>query len=127
MAPPASDPMRDDVVFEIRHKSGVQAKAVEEDGEFVVIEGSEALLGTGYVQQSYGALKDRLVSEGVLVAHGTDRLRFARPWPFTSPSAAAAVVLDRNSNGRSEWKVMGSKQTYHEWQEARADPNEAAE
>lgn len=36
--------------------------------------------------------------------------------PFRSPSAAAAIVLDRNSNGRIEWKVVGSKMTYHDWQ-----------
>ncbi len=112
---------RGDVQFEIRHKSGVRATAVEEEGEFIVLEGSEALTGTGYVQLSYGALKDKLISDGVLVPHQQDRLRFVKPWSFSSPSAAAAVVLDRNSNGRLEWKVAGSKQTYHEWQQAQAE------
>ena len=109
-----------EVRFEIRHKSGVKATAVEEDGEFIVLEGSEALAGTGYVQQSYAGLKDKLVSDGVLVADRKDRLRFVKPWSFTSPSAAAAIVLDRNSNGRTEWKVQGAKKTYHEWQEDKA-------
>jgi hypothetical protein len=45
---------------------------------------------------------------------------FAKPYPFSSPSAASAVILDRNSNGRIEWKVKGSKQSYHDWQQARA-------
>lgn len=107
------------VQFEIRHKSGVQATAIEEDGEFIVLEGSEALTETGYVLQSYGGLKLGLLQSEVLVPQGT-RLRFAHPWSFSSPSAAAAVVLDRNSNGRVEWKVKGSKQTYHDWQEAQA-------
>ena len=102
--------------FEIRHKSGIRATAVEEDGEFVVLEGSEALTSTGYVQTTYGGLKEQLVAEGVLIESGEGQLRFARSWPFKSPSAAAAVVLDRNSNGRTEWKVMNSKKTYHEWQ-----------
>ena len=113
-----------DVRFEIRHKSGVRATAVEEDGEFIVLEGSQALTGTGYVQQSYGGLKERLIGQGVLVpclsAAGGHMLRFARPWPFSSPSAAAAIVLDRNSNGRLEWKVRGATQTYHDWQQTRA-------
>ena len=120
-----------EVRFEIRHKSGVQATAVEEEGEFVVLEGSEALTGTGYVQQSYAGLKEKLVSDGVIVPQdvppGSDRLRFARPWSFNSPSAAAAVVLDRNSNGRLEWKVKGASQTYHDWQQAQAERQEAAE
>lgn len=121
VAKPVEERTTGDVQFEIRHRSGVKATAVEEDGEFIVLEGSEALTGTGYVQQSYGGLKERLLSQGVLVPHGSDKLRFAKPWPFNSPSAAAAVVLDRNSNGRIEWKVRDSKQTYHEWQQALAN------
>jgi hypothetical protein len=30
------------------------------------------------------------------------------------------LILDRNSNGRREWRVAGSKLTYHEWQEEKA-------
>ncbi|WP_424980386.1 GIY-YIG nuclease family protein [Leisingera sp. S232] len=113
-----------EVRFEIRHKSGVRAFAVEEDGEFIVLEGSEALSGTGYVQQSYGKLKEQLLADGILMPNGDERLRFVKPWSFSSPSAAAAVVLDRNSNGRTEWKVEGAKLTYHEWQEREAVSNQ---
>lgn len=120
-----------EVQFEIRHKSGVQATAVEEDGEFIVLEGSEALKDTGFVQQSYGGLKEKLIADGALVPQdtppGTGKLRFAKPWSFSSPSAAAAVVLDRNSNGRLEWKVKGASQTYHDWQQVQALRQEAAE
>lgn len=130
-AKPVEERTTGEVRFEIRHKSGVQATAVEEDGEFVVLEGSEALTETGYVQQSYGGLKEKLIVEGVLVPlevpPGTGKLRFAKPWSFSSPSAAAAVVLDRNSNGRLEWKVKGASQTYHDWQQVRAQKQEAAE
>lgn len=126
IAKPVEERTTGDVQFEIRHKSGVQATAVEEDGEFIVLEGSEALTGTGYVQQSYGGLKEKLIAEGVLLPHGADKLRFAKPWSFGSPSAAAAVVLDRNSNGRTEWKVKGRKQSYHDWQQAQAAEQEAA-
>lgn len=126
-AQPVEERTSGEVQFEIRHKSGVQAKAVEEDGEFIVLEGSEALTNTGYVQQVYGALKEKLIADGALLPHDTDRLRFSKPWSFTSPSAAAAVVLDRNSNGRTEWKVKGSRQTYHDWQQAQAAKQDATE
>lgn len=126
-AKPVEERTTGDVQFEIRHKSEVQATAVEEDGEFIVLEGAEALIGTVYVQQSYGGLKEKLIADGVLTTYGADKLRFAKPWSFNSPSAAAAVVLDRNSNGRIEWKVKGSKQTYHDWQQALAERQEAAE
>ncbi len=45
-----------------------------------------------------------------------DRYKFTQDYAFDSPSAAAAIVLDRNSNGRTEWKVKGQKKTFHEWQ-----------
>lgn len=119
---PAEERTAAELHFEIRHKSGVKATAVEEEGEFVVLEGSQALTGTGYVQQSYSGLKAKMIDDGVLVPGEEGRLRFARPWSFNSPSAAAAVVLDRNSNGRLEWKVRGSALNYHEWQQAQAVP-----
>jgi len=127
VAKPADERTAEEVHFEIRHKSGVQATAVEEDGEFVVLEGSEALIGTGYVQKSYGGLKDKMIAEGALVSHAEDRMRFVKPWPFSSPSAAAAVILDRNANGRLEWKVRGSPQNYHEWQQAQSAAQEVTE
>lgn len=107
-----------EVKFEIRHKSGVQAEAVEEEGEFIVLEGSQALVNTGHVQQSYGGLKDKLLEQEILTPSTENLLVFAKPYAFNSPSAAAAVVLDRNSNGRTEWKVKGAKQTYHDWQQS---------
>ncbi|MEH6695015.1 MAG: GIY-YIG nuclease family protein [Hyphomonas sp.] len=122
---PVDQRTRGEVRFEIRHRSGVQAEAVEEEGEFVVLEGSEALTGTGYVQQSYGGLKQKLIEDGVLTPVAEGKLRFVRAYAFSSPSAAAAVILDRNSNGRTEWKVKGSKQSYHDWQQARAANGEA--
>lgn len=115
---PASERTTGETVFEIRHKSGVTATAVEEDGEFVVLEGSQALRAPGYASMNYGSLKDGLVERGVLVQQSDELYRFAKPYAFSSPSAAAAVVLDRNSNGRTEWKVRDSKQTYQEWQDA---------
>lgn len=120
VATPVEQRTGGDVKFEIRHKSGIYANAVEEDGEFIVLEGSRALTNQGYVMQSYAALKQNLINTGVLVPAQDNRLTFAKPYSFSSPSAAAAVVLDRNSNGRTEWKVKGSKQSYHDWQQARA-------
>jgi hypothetical protein len=106
------------VLFEIRHKSGVKAEAVERDGDFVVLAGSEALRDTGYVQMTYGPLKESLLQDGTLVAHATKRdfLQFTKDYPFGSVSAAAAVVLDRNSNGRLEWRLKGSRMNYATWQ-----------
>ncbi len=66
--------------FEIRHRSGVSATAIEDGGEFVVLVGSEALKDTGYVQQSYGELKSDLLKQVVLVeGPNPDRYVFKHP------------------------------------------------
>jgi hypothetical protein len=114
-------PAGDSVRFTIKHKSRIAAFAVEEDGEFIVLAGSEALKETGYVLNSYGDLKNELIQQGILAPTSDgQRWRFEKLHIFKSPSAAAAVVLDRNANGRSEWKVDGGSQTYGEWQTAKA-------
>ncbi len=115
-----------EITFEIRHKSGVNAQAVQEEGEFIVLEGSQALRDTGYAMQSYENLKQNLISTGVLTPTVDGKYVFAKPYSFSSPSAAAAVVLDRNSNGRLEWKVKGERRTYHDWQQANIDSGGAA-
>jgi hypothetical protein len=104
--------------FEIFHqKSGVRAQAVEDNSEIVVLKGSEALKNSGYVTNQYSSLKDLLIKQRVLqVNQAGDRYAFTQDYAFDSPSAAAAIVLDRNSNGRIEWKVQGQKKTFHEWQ-----------
>ena len=104
----------------------MQATAVEEDGEFIVLEGSEALTDTGYSKQNNIGLKEKLIKDGVLETQGAQRLKFTKPWSFRSPTAAAETVLDRNSNGRIEWKVKGSRQSYHDWQQAQAGVQEEA-
>jgi hypothetical protein len=107
--------------FEVRHKSGIKATAVEEDGEFVVLEGSEALKDPGYSRNSYRKLREVLIADDVLVpAADGQRYRFTRDYAFNSPSAAGSVVLDRNTNGRTRWFVVDSELNYHEWQQGKA-------
>ena len=71
--------------------------------------------------QSYQELKQELIAQGVLATSDSETVyRFTRAYAFKSPSAAAAVILDRNSNGRREWKVVDSRLSYHEWQEQKS-------
>jgi hypothetical protein len=106
------------IEFEIRHRSGITALAREADGEFIVLRGSEARKDTNNSGRGYQALKQSLISQKVLVvADGGKSFIFDRDFAFSSPSAAAAVVLDRNANGRTEWKTTDGHWTYHQWQE----------
>jgi hypothetical protein len=113
--------------FEIRHKSGIFARAEEQDGEFVVLAGSQARKDTGSAFTTYADLKSELIAKGILaVTPDGGSYQFTTAYAFRSPSAAGAVVLDRSSNGRTEWKVVGTGQTYHAWQEAKAQASLAA-
>lgn len=119
----------DEPKFELRHRSEVQATAIEEDGEFVVLAGSQALKRVGHVgTNSYRELREELIAQGVLTTtEAAEVYTFTQPYVFKSPSAASAVILDRSSNGRREWKVVGSRLTYHEWQEQKTRQEDANE
>ena len=50
-------------------------------------------------------------------------MRFARDQVFASPSAAAAaVVVGRAANGRTDWKIQGTGVSYGNWQARGIDP-----
>ena len=99
-------------------KHDLRAEAREIDGEFVVLGQSQAqATWIGGMDDTYQALHQRLIEEGVLVPDATGHLRFLRQYAFRSPSAAAAVVLGRTSNGRKEWCVKGTRKSYADWQE----------
>jgi hypothetical protein len=106
-------------VFELRTvKHGIQATAKLENGEFVVQAGSLARRdweGQGSENTSYGQLHAELVRTGVLVDNEHHRV-FRENYAFKSPSAAAAVVNGRPSNGTVEWKVKGQAFTYKQWE-----------
>lgn len=52
---------------------------------------------------AFVAARGQLVSQGVFL-EGTDGLTLAQDYEFTSPSQAAAMLLARSANGRTEWK-----------------------
>lgn len=118
------DNLNEQIKFETRHRSGVKAYAVDEDGEFVVQVNSEALKDTGYAKNSYKYLKEQLIEDGVLKPTSDGkRYYFTQTYAFRSPSAAGSVILDRNTNGRTRWYLVGSKMNYHEWQSGQPVPD----
>lgn len=97
----------------------VNATAQEVDGEFVVRAGSRARgawTGTG-PETSYLKLRTQLEMDGSLLpTDGGGATYFPQDHVFASPSAGSAVILGRNSNGRLEWKVRGTKTSFGDWQ-----------
>jgi hypothetical protein len=98
-------------------KGETWARAEEIDGEFTVQTGSIAKPWKG-VETAYKAQQDKLIADGTLAPNADGDLVFTHDQVFNSPSAASAVVLGRNSNGRLEWRVENTKTTYAEWQAA---------
>jgi hypothetical protein len=96
---------------------GVQARAREINGDFIVFKGSTARKDGLKSWTSFKALRDHLVDEGKLTDSAQPGfLVFTDDYLFTSPSAGAAVVNAGNINGRLAWRTETCV-TYQEWHE----------
>jgi len=88
---------------------GVKAKGYEASRGFMVLEGSESVAReVPSIHEYLISLRNDLINKGVLSAKDGHYV-FTENYVFTSPSAAAAVVLGRNSNGRMCWKDSAGK------------------
>lgn len=97
-------------------QGNIEARAKEIGNEFVVLKGSAARIEGVKSWDSYVTLRDQLVADGKLIkSPNADTYIFSENVVFSSPSAAGACVLARNANGRIEWKVDKTMQTYHDW------------
>ena len=98
---------------------GVTAEGRETAEGFVVRAGSGAVKSEVPSCPSFvKELRAALIKNGVLGPSGEGHA-FTQDYAFASPSAAAAVVLGRSSNGRVDWKTKDGK-TLKELQEAEA-------
>jgi len=110
-----------------RHNINAQAQEVGSD--FIVLAGSQARTEWVGTDGGYKGLYDQLITDGVLVEGEGKFCTFTKDHAFSSPSAAAAVVSGRSTNGRISWFVESSKTTYGEWQaqQVECETIEAAE
>lgn len=101
---------------------GIRAKAREQNGDFVVLRGSVARNHwTSSHHSGYQSLYQQLVDEGVLSDTNSGTRQFATDYPFSSPSAAAAVISGRPANGRTTWTTADGGETYAHWQEQKVN------
>lgn len=101
-------------------KEPLKAFAIETDSDFIVEKGSQARsswIGDLTRKSSYWKLRQHLIDAGKLVQMDDGSFSFASDVVFSSPSAAAAVIQGRTSNGRRAWKHKVTGKTYGEWQE----------
>lgn len=103
--------------YELVHLAkGISATATETDGEFVVLAGSE---GSCNISQSFSE-KMRLLREQAFESERIVKLsdqvfRFADDIAFSSPSAAAVFLFGTARNGRTDWILADTQETYAEF------------
>lgn len=124
-APQASAGEGPSTCFHLRSsKHGLEALAVLTAGELVVQPGSQARADWEGGDSSYAQLSRELRSSGVITLADGKGV-FAQAYAFRSPSAAAAVVLGRQSNGAEAWRTDDGR-TYKQWEQASLAPAPAA-
>ena len=104
-------------------RDGIEARAYESDGEFIVLAGakvrgrwaSKSLHDSGYKRKLEG-----LIDRGA-ITEKDGRWVTTEDLVFSSPSAAAAIAFGRSSNGRTSWIHEASGQTYADFQLAAFD------
>ncbi|SIN67351.1 GIY-YIG nuclease family protein [Algoriphagus halophilus] len=88
--------------------SGITAKAIQTNEGLVVLENSE-VADNPTKNYGYGALRESLIEEGFITKNSNGKLYFSKKHLFSSPSAAAAVILGYSVNGRNVWKNENGK------------------
>lgn len=92
--------------FFITAARGADAKGLIVSDGFAVMKGSSVASSTVPSMPKYlKNLRDSLIEKGII---GRD-FKLTRDYIFTSPSYAAAVVMGRSANGRTEWKNNARK------------------
>jgi hypothetical protein len=98
------------------NRNGVDASAMDLDGEVVVFKGSHGI-SQEFTQNDYKNLRDQLIRDGRIMMRADGRIEFQEDVIFHSASAAAAVLANRNSNGLTEWKIAETGQTLKAWRD----------
>jgi len=87
--------------FAITATRGADAKGLIVSDGFAVLKDSViACSVTPSFSPSLAKLRQKILTEGIV----DDSFTFVQDYVFTSPSLAAAIVMGRNANGRTEWK-----------------------
>lgn len=94
------------IFFYIKAARGADAKGVIVADGFAVLKDSTIATSTApSMSENLIHLRNKLITEGII----NSKFHFLKDHIFTSPSLAAAVVMGRNANGRTEWKTSENK------------------
>lgn len=92
-------------MFFINSARGSNARGIPSSDGFVVLSGSEfAITTVNAISPSLINFRNKLIYKGVLV-ESEKCLTLSSDYVFSSPSMAASIVMGRNANGLTEWKL----------------------
>ncbi|WP_423210677.1 GIY-YIG nuclease family protein [Paracoccus yeei] len=95
------------------HNKGIVAKAVEEDGEFIVLAGSTGSLNTApSFSDRVRLVRDQALESGRAIQVDDQTFRVEEDIAFSSPSSASVFLHGTSRNGRTDWLVVGTGETY---------------
>ncbi len=119
--PLSFEPVADgEVYFVLKNtKAGIDARAIEIDGQFVVLEGGFGSLKerSSFLSSGIKNVRDRLLLSGVAERINNDNFVLRKDAEFKSPSGAAVFLYGTSRNGRTDWLVEGKGVTYAEWKD----------
>jgi hypothetical protein len=95
--------------FLVKGARGAEGQGEPTSDGFVVFKNSKAAASTvPSMTQNFLTLRQNLINQGVLGDRG-EFLEFLDDYIFSSPSTASSIILGRNSNGLTEWKLINGK------------------
>lgn len=95
--------------FIIKAPRGADAQGILTSDGFVVFKGSKAAISiVASMTQNFINLRQQLITKNVIIEKG-EYFEFPEDYIFSSPSSAASIVLGRNANGLTEWKLQNGK------------------
>lgn len=95
--------------FMIKAARGANAKGIPTSSGFVVFKDSEiATTIVNSMTESFIKLRDKIIHDQIIIEKDK-KLVFSRDYEFSSPSTAAVMVMGRNANGLTEWKLADGK------------------
>lgn len=95
--------------FYINAARGADAKGQMTNEGFVVLKNSEIAISlTNSFPKNWITLRQSLIDDDIICLTN-DKLIFKEDYLFSSPSAAAAIVMGRSANGLSEWKLNNGR------------------
>ena len=93
-------------IFHIAAARGADAKGLLVPDGFMVIKGSKIAKDTvPSMASNLVNLRNIMLEKNII----NQEFVFVTDYIFTSPSLAAAIVMGRNANGRTEWKNINNK------------------